>query len=175
MITPWTLTKAAKDPEKLEKLIKETESPNGLMDKIYYLTSFLPKDKDALIEHRHANGFAASWKLTQNEKESDERLNNRFENNHLSFEDLDEFSKIIRSFKKKHFQVILVQLPVSPSVHEIEKTKAGVDLTAWLGTRAEAVDVPNLPTYDGSHLSADSADQISHVIGERIKAIAQLQ
>lgn len=63
------------------------------------------------------------------------------------------------------YRVVVLRLPVSPDVLEAERLDS-----AWLreqivGTGLEWFECPPGDTYDGSHLTADSAREVTGALG----------
>ena len=68
------------------------------------------------------------------------------------------------------YRVIVLRLPVSPDVREAENYDESALRKLLAGTGIEWFDCPPGETYDGSHLTRASAEQISDALGKHLQA-----
>jgi len=122
------------------------------------------------LETFHEGGFVASARRPVNSAPAIARLYGEMLADHpVGEQEIMDLTFILTGYLAERHRVVVLRLPVSSDVEAAERLD-----TSWLrqqivGTGLEWFDCPPGETYDGSHLTADSARKISEALGRHLQ------
>lgn len=114
------------------------------------------------------NGFAKSNKIPVDSNEALPLYQEEFKTP-ISIAKLYDLKKQIQTLSKEGYRVVLIRMPISNEMYQLEEQKTNL-LTDFLDScRSNSIEVimpqGHFSTYDGSHLQAESAEELSKQIG----------
>ncbi|HEY1047648.1 MAG TPA: hypothetical protein VGF79_14490 [Bacteroidia bacterium] len=164
---------------KSDLLIKaKLYSKLNFFDPIHLSDVFNAIRKQAYIENYHIhNGFAASDKIPFDEFAAIDNYKKLFEQEKLKKEELYSFKAKIKDLSNQGYIVVILRVPFGKALVELEDKMSNdfvVKLLYDLGKEGYYVFKPstyNWRSYDGSHLSSESAKQLSLELGNYLNAL----
>ncbi len=114
------------------------------------------------------NGFAESNKVPVDSNEALPLYVEEFKTA-VSTQKLHDLNKQLQSLVKEGYRVVLLRMPISNEMYQLEESKTQL-LSAFLDScKSKSIEVitpyGHFSTYDGSHLQAESAEELSRQIG----------
>jgi hypothetical protein len=114
------------------------------------------------------NGFAKSNKVPVDSNEALPLYKEEFKIP-LSIRKLNDLNHQIQALSQEGYRVILIRMPISLEMYQLEEQKTN-QLSLFLDScRSNSIEVitprGQFRTYDGSHLQAESAEELSKQIG----------
>lgn len=150
----------------------------NFFDPIHLSDVFNAMRKQAYIEDYHIwNGFAASDKIPFDEFAAIDNYKKLFEQEKLKKEELDSFKTKIKDLNNQGYNVVILRVPFGKALVELEDQMSNgyvVKLLNDLEQEGYNVFKPsnyNWKSYDGSHLSSESAKHLSIELGNYLNSI----
>lgn len=151
-----------------------------------FLHFFRPYDTEAFYtqltgkgfryyQHYNLNGWVASYRVPENQNISLPLYKGYFKNNYVTENICSYIFQWIIRMKSGGITVIGFRFPASSNMIDLENKQSGFDEQSFANRFIQAGGIwfyfPSglYHTYDGSHLTKDSAIQLSHDLSEKIK------
>lgn len=150
---------------------------------VSWIRPYTPAEWAALLKPRqhglpnqeyHDDGWVSSTQSPGDDRKTVELYSARFRGDAVRPERVEQFLRAVAEIVKSGIRVVVFRPPVSKALREVEDRQSGLDVVnvkrRLLQAGAEWLDVPeDLPTYDGSHLTAESGRKLSAWIAERVR------
>lgn len=188
-ITPHSLTKKAFENEHLHESINITSEEvfkRKYLSKIYKL--FAPVKMSALItkakrkrvnyiQEYTSEGWVASDKVIRNENEALKSYHRTFSKYGVEDKEIQLFLDGVLSVLEQGITVVVFRPPTSVALRQLEDKMSGFDETSLkkelleMGVKWIDFECSNFKTYDGSHLTKESALNLSTQLGNVLNEI----
>ncbi len=137
----------------------------------------LGKDKGKSIYHQEyrKNGWIASNKTPANPQEALKGYDGAFKDNLCSEEMIQDLLQQVQHWSKQGIQVFAFRPPTTLAMYEMENKLSGFDENSFITQFQKAgghwmkVSQTDFESYDGSHLTKESAIRLSKILAQKIK------
>ena len=141
------------------------------------LEKALGKDKDEAVYHQEyrQNGWIASDKTPANPKEALEGYKEAFEDNLTNEKMIKDLLAQVKYWSDKGTNVFAFRPPTTTVMYEMEETLSGFEEAIFInqfqavGGHWITVSQTDFESYDGSHLTKESAIELSRILAKEIK------